>query len=432
MVPLGIGGIELESCVKVENGRCVTPADTVKRLESALAPHYTLEYVGRQVSRRLHWGALFVDKPSLQCMGKGISATLCKASALAEAAERLSVAGSSDRFPGHVEAHERDVPNPLGIEDLLTHVADVTPEVLDQIRNSALTRHWVDARSLMTGDTLKVPLEYIHGISGTNGLAAGNRIEEAIVQATNEVFERRAAITVLKNRMVMPTIDVETIRHPVLRSQIDFVRSCNIDMHVKDLSFGGALPCVGVYYVNHDVPGDLQAHHFLKVGSSFDREEALMRAFTEFAQGRGLNWKATPLTKGFERVRCEGGETDLFLTSFKFGYVPYSDADFLRDGPVVPFDKGEALPDCLDDIDKARQIFRQLGKDFLVVDLTDPRIGFPVAQVIVPGYSDILPYHPKSSRVLLDGWSRSDPVGYYEAAEQEDSGDRRSSSSSSS
>ncbi|MFP6905879.1 MAG: hypothetical protein VCG02_11720 [Verrucomicrobiota bacterium] len=46
------------------------------------------------------------------------------------------------------------------------------------------------------------------------------------------------------------------------------------------------------------------------------------------------------------------------------------------------------------------------------VDLSDPAIGFPVAQVIIPGYSDILPYHPASSPVLFTGWTRDLPLGY--------------------
>ena len=49
----------------------------------------------------------------------------------------------------------------------------------------------------------------------------------------------------------------------------------------------------------------------------------------------------------------------------------------------------------------------------MVVDFTDPKIGFPVAQVIVPGYSDVLPYHPASSDVLWRGWTREDVLCSY-------------------
>ncbi|MEI6516653.1 MAG: YcaO-like family protein, partial [bacterium] len=167
---------------------------------------------------------------------------------------------------------------------------------------------------------------------------------------------------------------------------------------------------------NHNVAPEFQLHHVLNVGTSFDREEAIMRALTEFAQGR--KFENRPLREGFERLKCQGDNTDHFLTLFKHGYISYTHADFLAEGDVVPFERGELFTDCLDEIEKAKAIFRQLGLDYLVVDCTDPRIGFPVAQVIVPGYSDILPYHPRSSQVLFRGWSRDDVIGYYDEAKE--------------
>ncbi|MCX6997767.1 MAG: YcaO-like family protein, partial [Kiritimatiellaeota bacterium] len=319
------------------------------------------------------------------------------------------------RLPGYVQTRQQDIANPLRIEDLLVHVSTATPSVIRRVQDSDLARHWVDAQSLLTGQTLKVPLAYIHGISGTNGLAAGNRLEEAIVQATHEVFERRAAITVLRHKLIMPTFDLTTIENPIIRRQLEELQALGIEIFIKDFSFGGVLPCVGVYFINHHVPQDLQLHHILNVGTSFDREEAVMRACTEFAQGRKFQQTNGPLRDDFERLKCLGDDSDHFLALFKFGYISYTHADFLKAGEVLPFDRGPVFTDCLDEIEQAKSIFRQLGRDYLVVELTDPRLGFPVAQVVVPGYSDILPYHPRSSEVLFRGWTRNDIVGYYDA-----------------
>ena len=84
----------------------------------------------------------------------------------------------------------------------------------------------------------------------------------------------------------------------------------------------------------------------------------------------------------------------------------------MQEGEVIPFDPGVAYPDCLDDIQHANALLQQLGLDLIVVDLSDPEIDFPVVQVVVPGYSDILPYHPASSSVLTKGWTRDLPMGY--------------------
>ncbi len=407
--------MKLERCPIVGYGKSETPENTVRRLEAALGALYQYKYLEGRTAEYLYWSGVFIDELDFEGMGKGISPILCKASALAETAERLAIRELT-RLPGYLHAHQKDVPNGVGIEELLVHIASATPGVVRKIQATDLAQHWVDAESLMTGKARKVPIKYIHGISGTNGLASGNRLEEAIVQATNEVYERRAAITVLRSKLVMPTFDLATLTNPVILRQLEALKAKNIEITIKDFSFGGILPCVGVYFVNHNVAPEFQLHHVLNVGTSFDREEAIMRALTEFAQGR--KFENRPLREGFERLKCQGDNTDHFLTLFKHGYISYTHADFLAEGDVVPFERGELFTDCLDEIEKAKAIFRQLGLDYLVVDCTDPRIGFPVAQVIVPGYSDILPYHPRSSQVLFRGWSRDDVIGYYDEAKE--------------
>ena len=93
-----------------------------------------------------------------------------------------------------------------------------------------------------------------------------------------------------------------------------------------------------------------------------------------------------------------------------FGMVPYRDAKFLGEGEAVPFDPGIRYQDCLEDIEEAKRIIHALGKDYIVVDQTNPDVGFPVVQVIIPGYSDILPFHPATSQVLFEEWSREDAM----------------------
>ncbi len=407
--------MKLERCPIVGYGKSETPENTVRRLEAALGALYQYKYLAGQTAEYLYWSGVFIDELDFEGMGKGISPILCKASALAETAERLAIRDLT-RLPGYLHAHQRDVPDALGIGELLVHIVSATPGVIRQIQDSELAQHWVDAESLLTGKKRKVPVKYIHGISGTNGLASGNRFEEALVQATNEVYERRAAITVLRSKLIMPTFDPATLTNPIILSQLAALRAKNIEITIKDLSFGGILPCVGVYFENHNVSPELQFHHVLNVGTSFDREEAIMRALTEFAQGR--KFENRPIRENVERLKCQGDNTDNFLSLFKHGYISYTHADFLKEGDLVPFDRGDLFTDCLDEIEKAKVIFRQLNLDYLVVDCTDPRIGFPVAQVIVPGYSDILPYYPRSSRVLFQGASRDDVIGYYDEAKE--------------
>lgn len=412
--------LALKPSKKIAHGRCVPPEETVARLERILEPRHAYWLWEEAVADHLHWTAMFIDDTAFRAMGKGVTPLLSKAGALAEGAEWLT-AREVAQMPGYTAAHQKDVEGALPIEDLVTHVANATPPVLEKIKRLDAARHWVDGYSLRDRRRVMVPIEYVRQLSGPNGQASGNCIEEAIVHATHEVFERRAHVTVLRNRMVMPTISIESIVSPVLRDQIDFVRGQGIDVTLKDLSFGGALPCVGGYFFDPHVPGDHQFHHFFKVGASFNREDALIRVFTEYAQGRKRDEfidgdedeQERILQHDFRQLKCMGNDCDNFLSSFMFGFVPYRNAAFLREGDVAPFDPGPCYADCLDDIAHARRVFETLGKDYIVVDLTDPAIGFPVVRVVVPGYSDVLPFHPAGSPGLFTSWTRDDVLNAY-------------------
>jgi len=260
-------------------------------------------------------------------------------------------------------------------------------------------------------------------------MAAGNRKEEAIVHALNEVFERRVHITVLKQKLVMPTIDLDTIDHPVIREQIDFLTSKGIEIYLKDLTFDGVMPCIGAYFWDPNIPEDYQFHHFFKVGAGFNLEDALLRLFTEYAQGRMRDEFIDGAKEDQERVlkydlralKCIADDGDNYLSAFMFGFVPQVSAEFLKEGPVIPFHKGANFDDCLQDIDRAMEIFKQLGKDCYVVNFTDPEIDFPVVEIVVPGYSDVLPYYPADSRVLFQQYTRNDILSSYDAVEGETS-----------
>lgn len=416
--------MKLQSRLKIAHDRCVAPTETIARLEALIRPRHDYWLHEETLSEHLHWTAMFIEGVDFRSMGKGVTLAGSIAGALAEGAEWLT-ARATGGLPGYIGAREHELPDALPIASLLSHIATATPPVLDRIRTLDDAYHWVDGYSFIQERTVKVPLEYVRLIGGPNGKATGNNIEEAIIHATHEIFERRAHITVLRNRMAVPTIDPATISHPIVRHQMGFLRSRGIEVVLKDLSFGNVLPCLGAYFVDHNIPDDFQFRHFFKVGASLDSEEALLRMFTEYTQGRRQHEFITPdsfdregqltrlLDHDFRRLRTQPDDCDNFLSSFMFGFVPYRDASFLLAGEVVPFDKGSHHADCLDDIARAREVCEILGKDYLVVDMTDPEIGFPVVQVIIPGYSDVLPFHPAESNALFQRWTRTEVLNSY-------------------
>lgn len=427
--------MRLQSRLKLAQGRCVAPGETIARLEGLIqsrARDFWLHH--ESLASSLHWSAFFLDdQPEFRAMGKGITAEFSHAGALAEAAEWLT-ARDTAALPGYQCAPAHQVENALSLAALLGHVATATPPVLQRIAALEETQHWVTGYSLKeeAPREIQVPLEYVRLISGPNGRASGNFLEEAIVHASLEIFERRAHITVLRNRLAIPTIDPATVRHPLLREQMAFLQERGIEIILKDVSFGGILPCVGAYFFDPHIPPEYQFHHFFKVGASFHREEALLRTFTEYVQGRkldefvnvtGIRASQGPaaaeaalvrlLAADFRQLRTQEDDCDNFLSAFMFGMVPYRDASFLRQGELVPFDPRPACADCLEDIAQVRAICETLGKDYIAVDLTDPEAGFPVAQVVIPGYSDVLPFHPAGSRGLFRQATRSEVLAAF-------------------
>ena len=416
--------MKLQSRKKVAHDRCVAPAQTIARLEKIFGARYDYWLHEEVVSEELHWSAMFIEGQEFRSMGKGVTAEGSKVGALAEGAEWL-LARPTEELPGYTIGREEEVGEAVSFASLLSHVASATPPVLERIRALEDACHWVDGYSLIHEKTVKVPLEYVQLISGPNGKATGNNLEEAILHGALEVIERRAQIAVLRNRMVMPTLDASTISEPLVHRQLGFLRAHGIEVVLKDLSFGGVLPCVGAYFVDHNIPEEFQFRHFFKVGASFDTREALLRLFTEYAQGRRRHeflvpgasdmdaQVATLLDHDFRQLPAQPGDCDNFLSAFMFGFVPYRNADFLRAGDVVPLAAGEFREDCLEDIAEVCAICTTLGKDCIVVDLSEPDTGVAVVQVVMPGYSDVLPFHPAGSSGLFKRWTRTEVLESY-------------------
>ncbi len=419
--------MKLESCRKLEFGRCVPIEETVQRLECEIGSRYDYRMFETKVADRLYWSALYIDDREFRSMGKGITPLQARAGALAECAEWMASREHCE-LPGYTLGHQDAIPAAVGIEEMLAHVA-LPPATVERVKRSDVAMYWADGVSLTSGRTVKIPIEFVRRISGPSGMAAGNRIEEAIVHALDEVFERRVHITVLKQRLVMPTIDSATVTHPVIREQMEFVRSKGIEIWLKDLSFGGVMPCVGAYFFDPNIPQEYQFHHFFKVGAGFNLEDALLRVFTEYAQGRMADEfidgspvdQQRVLQYDLRALKCIPDDGDNYLSAFMFGFVPQHSAGFLREGPVVPFRTGERFDDCLQDIERAKEIFALLGKECYIIDFTDPEIAFPVVEAVIPAYSDVLPYYPSDSRILFRQYTRRDVLRSYDAVEGEPS-----------
>ena len=417
--------MQFQNYIRNAVGKCESPENTVQRIKQGFERlGLQVGYAPFQVSDNLYWARIWVDSIKIVCEGKGVTPQLCEASAFAELTERLSAGmfypvfeeqvrfnvaalygEETTRFlnfewmKGYVNAHQDELEGPLRIEDLLINETHLTLEDIKDIKDSDMASHWVDGYSLIQEKDIKVPINFIAYVHGSNGMAAGNTLEEAMIQATCEVFERYAQIHIIRPEKEVPTIDKDSVENPFIHEMIRFYERQNIHVLIKDFSLGNMLPVVGVLYINGNLRPDRLEHKILIPGASFNTDEALTRCFTEGTQGRRTLKKPRPeLDKPLVH---KSGVEDYYML-MRCG-VSMKDISFLEAGEISPYAGGK-FEDIFSEMNEIKRICRQLDTDFIVLNYTHPVLDFPVVRIVIPGVSDFLSFLPED--VLVSDKSR--------------------------
>ena len=394
-------------------GKCDVPSNTISRIKDGFKKlNLDVEYSAFQVSDNIYWGQVWIDSIKIVCNGKGVTPELAEASAYAELAERFSsglfypVFEERVRFnipalyneetikflncewmEGYVRAHQDELENPLKIEDLLANETHLKDEDIRHIKNSKMAGHWVDGFSITREETVKVPVNFVTYIHASNGMAAGNTIEEAMIQASCEIFERYSQIQTIKPEKTVPTIDPDSVGNRAIREMIKFYNKNNVKVILKDLSFDGLLPCIGVLFVNHNLASDRLEHRILILGASFDPDEGLARCFTEGMQGRETLLTPRPQLDSPVVHRSQVGN---FYMLMKCGISP-KDISFLEQGEVNHYKNGK-IKDILGEIEEIKRRCKLFNTDCIILNHTHPVLNFPTVRVIIPQVSDFLPF----------------------------------------
>jgi YcaO-like protein with predicted kinase domain len=250
-----------------------------------------------------------------------------------------------------------------------------------------MANHWVDGFSLVREETVKVPVNFIGYIHGSNGMAAGNTIEEAMIQATCEIFERHAQIQIIKPEKTVPTIDLDSVQDPLIMDMIRLYHESNVDIMIKDLSFDGLLPGIGVLFTNKNLRPDRMEHRMLIAGASFHLDEGLRRCLLEGVQGRETLQAPRPQLDG--PVVHKSRVNDFYLL-MRCG-VSMKDISFLEQGETRSY-KNIKIRDILSEIEEIKRICKRFNTDWIILDHTHPVLDFPVVRVIIPRVSDFLPF----------------------------------------
>jgi ribosomal protein S12 methylthiotransferase accessory factor len=218
---------------------------------------------------------------------------------------------------------------------------------------------------------------YLH--SDSNGCAAGNTLEEAIVQGFLELVERDAYAIWWYNRLQRPELELDRFNDPYVRDLKRELAATGRRLWVLDVTNDLAVP--SFVAITHWMDGGQEFVEFGS-GSHFDDRIALLRALTELNQflsigllgGRSANLTST----------ADEDPNQHAPPPFRIEQHPY----LLPDSKSSARSQASSNFGALDTREQAMacvKVAERQGLDFLVLDQTRADIEVPVVRVIAPG-----------------------------------------------
>ena len=386
-----IMGLELNRCPKVSAStgiRTVLPEETLERAIPLLekAGMDPLEDITDRDNLGIPVYSVYRKKTAKGTFGnyngKGATPEQAKASAVMEALERYSAElRESDEIAYGTMQQMRDSGMPF-VEpaDLI-----LPARIMGMVESAEIA--WTMCYDIMRGEDVWVPacaVFYPYYPDGdlqlfrfhTNGIAAGNTIEEAILHAMFEVIERDAwSIAESFNRTNADVIIEDDGSVPAML--LKKFEEAGIKIRLKDLTTDVGVTTIGAS--SDDIRTKDPEMLDIGVGTHLNPEIAAIRALTEVAQSRTTH-------KHGLKVNAE-----LQKRTREMGYEKVKEANALwyndsKKGIRLKEMKDEATEYVLDDIEVVLGKLMDAGFDRVIIaDLTRPEIGVPAVRVIIPG-----------------------------------------------
>jgi ribosomal protein S12 methylthiotransferase accessory factor len=358
--------------------KAIAPADTVQRVKTMLKD------LDIQIVRdiiRIDTGRLNIpvyvcrsgkdsNIPSPKTMGKGPTAEQSEASALMEMMERYSHAN----FPGpgfHLRGTVRDIQGETIPSDACFYCPDRYANATEENKDlfASLPFAWVPAHSLINRSDVLIPYEWFADIQGTNGLSAGNTMEETVLQGLCEVVERHVCARVNVDKQPVPTIDFASVQDPTARELIGRFLRHRIELVCKDFSLDTGIPTVaGIAFDPSSFPNSEIVYC---AGTATHPEKALIRVLTEIQQ---------MAVDFFKQDYYEGGILPKFRHPNDFEFL-FDESDPVPIGSLPDV----SSEDLFEEIQNCTDALNRIGFEPLVVNLSHPVLKIPAVFVIVPG-----------------------------------------------
>ncbi|MEM0514765.1 OsmC domain/YcaO domain-containing protein [Pseudoalteromonas sp. YIC-827] len=289
--------------------------------------------------------------------------------------EKWFQAGADDALPeGILDDYCLEIYNPDG-ELQASHLIDTNSGRVDRgVCSIPYTRH-------SDGETVYFPQNLIENLFLSNGMSAGNNLNEAKVQCLSEIFERAIKRQIIEQEIVLPDVPQEVLaKYPDIVEGIEKLEEQGFPIVIKDASLGGQFPVMCVTLMNPRTGGV-----FASFGAHPSLEVALERSLTELLQGRsfeGLNDVQKPTFNSMAVSEPENYVEHFIdssgVISWRF-FSAKADYDFVEwDFSGTNEEESKAL----------FGILKALGKEAYIAEFTE--IG-SACRILVPDFSEVYP-----------------------------------------
>ena len=343
----------------------------------------------------------------LKSLGKGSTPEQAEASALCEAVERYCGVHHGDeirqlaRFEDFAEGqavHPNEVMLYSERQYEMAEEINARGERFNYVPSRfdpSAEMDWTPVWSLTAGQHRFLPTallyfsapskdEALYCAPDTNGCAAGNTLEEAILQGFYELAERDAFACWWYNRASLPEADLDGFGDAFLARARDYYRSIRRDVWLLDATNDLGVPA----FVAASRRIDKETEDIVfAAGAHADPRIAALRAVCELNQL--LTWVRDAGIDGNDYL-LNDPEFERWLRRAKLAEHPYLAPDrsaAKRSAADYPVPE---TSDLRDDVERCQALVEAKGLEFLVLDQTRPDIGMPVAKTIVPGLRPFL------------------------------------------
>jgi ribosomal protein S12 methylthiotransferase accessory factor len=270
---------------------------------------------------------------------------------------------------------------------------DWIPEQFDE----DMEIEWSPAWSLTYNEPRYIPTAYCyHGYSqkynarfacaDTNGCAAGNNLEEAILQGFMELVERDSIALWWYNRLNKPAVELSSFNEPYFQELLTYYERLHRDLWVLDITSDLNIPTFAAISRRNDRE---EENIILGFGAHFDPRLAILRALTELNQSLPAAFFGI-----LDRDRAYRDRDQEAIDWWKTSTIT-NHSYLLPDQTSTPKTQAnypkQGSDDLYTDVRYCVNLAEAKGLETVVLDQTRPDIGLSVVKVIAPGLRHFWP-----------------------------------------